>query len=144
MATQKVATHPECSPNRNVSCGRWLYCSFLICSKLVVAMLPTVQHEFGLLSSTILISFLQGGCTRCNPGRHPRHFVHTAQIIQSRTAHLTFWGPRIVIYSYNKSQRDALISQIYFWNRTLHVSDSFSVHHQEWDQDPDPASKQSA
>jgi hypothetical protein len=24
-----------------------------------------------------------------------------------------------------------LISQIYFWNRTLHVSDSFSVHHQE-------------
>jgi len=23
------------------------------------------------------------------------------------------------------------ISQIYFWNRTLHVSDSFSVHHQE-------------
>jgi len=22
-------------------------------------------------------------------------------------------------------------SQIYFWNRTLHVSDSFSVHHQE-------------
>ena len=24
-----------------------------------------------------------------------------------------------------------LISQIYFWNRTLHVSGSFSVHHQE-------------
>jgi len=23
------------------------------------------------------------------------------------------------------------ISQIYFWNRTLHVSDSFSVHHHE-------------
>ena len=36
-----------------------------------------------------------------------------------------------MIYSYNKSQRDALISQIYFWNRTLHVSDSFCVHHQE-------------
>jgi len=30
-----------------------------------------------------------------------------------------------------QNQRDALISQIYFWNRTLHVSDSFSVHHQE-------------
>ena len=28
-------------------------------------------------------------------------------------------------------QRNALISQIYFWNRTLHVSDRFSVHHQE-------------
>ena len=35
------------------------------------------------------------------------------------------------LYSYNKSQRDALISQIYFWNRTLHVSDSSSVHYQE-------------
>ena len=28
-------------------------------------------------------------------------------------------------------RRDALISQIYFWNETLHVSDSFSVLHQE-------------
>jgi len=27
--------------------------------------------------------------------------------------HLTFRGPRIVIYSYNKNQRDALIYQIY-------------------------------
>jgi hypothetical protein len=27
-------------------------------------------------------------------------------------------------------QRDALISQISFLNRTLHVLDSFSVHHQ--------------
>ena len=30
-----------------------------------------------------------------------------------------------------QNQRAALISQIYFWNRTLHVSDGFSVHHQE-------------
>jgi hypothetical protein len=30
-----------------------------------------------------------------------------------------------------KSQRDALISQIYFWNKSLHVSDRFSDHHQE-------------
>jgi hypothetical protein len=29
------------------------------------------------------------------------------------------------------NQRDALISQMYFWNRTVHVSDGFSVHHQE-------------
>jgi len=28
-------------------------------------------------------------------------------------------------------ERDALISQIYFWNKTLHNSDSFFVHHQE-------------
>jgi hypothetical protein len=36
-----------------------------------------------------------------------------------------------VIYSYNINQRDALISLIYFWNRTLHVSARVSVHHQE-------------
>ena len=36
-----------------------------------------------------------------------------------------------MIYSYNKNQRDALISQIYFWNGTLHVSDRFTVHHQD-------------
>jgi len=29
-------------------------------------------------------------------------------------------------------QLDALISQIYFWNKTLHVSDSSSVRHQEF------------
>ena len=29
------------------------------------------------------------------------------------------------------NQLDVLISQIYFWNKTLHVSDSSSVHHQE-------------
>jgi len=27
---------------------------------------------------------------------------------------------------------DALISQIYFWNKTLHVSDISSVHYQEF------------
>ena len=31
-----------------------------------------------------------------------------------------------------KNQLDALMSQIYFWNKTLHVSDSSSVHHQEF------------
>ena len=34
-----------------------------------------------------------------------------------------FWPP---------DQLDALISQIYFWNKTLHVSDSSSVNHQEF------------
>jgi len=38
---------------------------------------------------------------------------------------------RIVINSYNKPNYvDALISQIYFWNKTLHVSDTSSVHHE--------------
>jgi hypothetical protein len=30
------------------------------------------------------------------------------------------------------NELDALISQIYFWKETLHVSDSFAVHHQEF------------
>ena len=30
------------------------------------------------------------------------------------------------------NQLHALISQIYFWNKTLHVSDSSSAHHQEF------------
>jgi len=36
---------------------------------------------------------------------------------------------RDIFLLYN--ELDALISQIYFWNKTLHVSDSSSVHHQE-------------
>jgi len=35
-------------------------------------------------------------------------------------------GSSVLLY-----QRDALISQIHFWNRTLHVSDRFSLHRQE-------------
>jgi hypothetical protein len=34
--------------------------------------------------------------------------------------------------SYNKNQPDALTSQIYSWNETLHVSESSSVYHQEF------------
>ena len=45
---------------------------------------------------------------------------------------LTFTWPCIVINSYNKTKLDALISQIYFWNKTLHASDSSSLHHQEF------------
>ena len=38
-----------------------------------------------------------------------------------------------MINSYNKNpQLDAQITQIYFWNKTLHVSDCFSVHQQEF------------
>jgi len=33
---------------------------------------------------------------------------------------------------WNTNQLDALISQIYSWNETLHVSDSSPVHHQEF------------
>ena len=32
----------------------------------------------------------------------------------------------------DENQPDTLISQIYFWDKILHVSDSSSVHHQEF------------
>ena len=44
--------------------------------------------------------------------RHSEDFVHRDIFLQ-------------------QNQRDAHISQIYFWNRTPHVSDRFSVHHQK-------------
>ena len=31
-----------------------------------------------------------------------------------------------------QNEIDALISKIYFWNETVHVSDSSSIHHQEF------------
>ena len=34
--------------------------------------------------------------------------------------------------TYNKNQLDVIIPQIYYWNEILHVSDSSSVHHQEF------------
>jgi len=36
-----------------------------------------------------------------------------------------------VINFLKQNKLEALLSQIYFWNETLHVSDSSSVHHQE-------------
>ena len=33
--------------------------------------------------------------------------------------------------SHNKTKRDSLIYQIYFWSRTLHVLGRFTVHHRE-------------
>jgi len=49
------------------------------------------------------------------------------------------FGPDFTLYpltevslSYNKNQQDAIIYQIHFWNEILHVSESSSVHHQEF------------
>jgi hypothetical protein len=38
---------------------------------------------------------------------------------------------KFVVFDIQRTVHHALIPQIYFCNRTLHVSDSFSVHHQE-------------
>jgi len=48
---------------------------------------------------------------------------------QINTVHAVLTGLiqiNIILHSYNNNQRDALI-----WYRTLHVSDRFTVHHQE-------------
>jgi len=48
-------------------------------------------------------------------------------------ANLTFIGPFIVIHFYSKTNlMHQSIKFILFWNDTLHVSDDFSVHHQEF------------
>jgi len=39
---------------------------------------------------------------------------------------------KCVQFLYKKNQLDEIISLTYFWNKTLHVSDSSSVHHQEF------------
>ena len=51
--------------------------------------------------------------------------------------YLDFFKRRTVIFRFSYvllqwNQLDATISQIYSWNETLHVSDSSSVHHQEF------------
>ena len=44
---------------------------------------------------------------------------------------LMFMWP-CVVTNFLLNQLDALISQIHFWNETVYVSDSSSVHHQEF------------
>jgi len=54
--------------------------------------------------------------------------------VSSRTLYMIFYA-QVNVHrdkSLQENQPDALISQIYFWNKTLHVSDSSSVHHQEF------------
>jgi len=59
--------------------------------------------------------------------RHPRFTKPTTHVIMF-DVHVTMHRDKFFIIN----QIDALISQIYFRNKTLHVSDSSSVHHQEF------------
>jgi len=52
---------------------------------------------------------------------------HTFRI----NGNLTFRGPCIVIYSYNKRPQDTQFLRFIWWS-TLHVSDKSTVHHQEY------------
>jgi hypothetical protein len=53
-----------------------------------------------------------------------------------KSGNLKFLEPSGPVQAFNGTALplplDTLISQIYFWNKTLHVSDSSSVHHQEF------------
>ena len=51
----------------------------------------------------------------------------TSNIFCEFDAHVTMHRDKFLIIN----QLDAPISQIYFWNETLRVSESSSVHHQE-------------
>jgi len=67
-------------------------------------------------------------------------FMHTVSFTDITTTHygatlsgmyiLTFRGPCNMIYSYNKTNEMYYFTNL-FWYRTLHVSDRFTVHHQE-------------
>jgi len=57
--------------------------------------------------------------------RHPRRFVFGKSVRKPNCSWSeTFVNRGLIV--------DTLISQIYFWNKTLHVSDSSSVRHQEF------------
>ena len=63
-------------------------------------------------------------------------FVHEINHVLSEVS-VTFFSLGMFLHEVNclllhYNQLDALISQIYFWNKTLLVSDSSSVHHQEF------------
>jgi len=48
-----------------------------------------------------------------------------------KISNLVFRGPCTVIYSYNKTNEMRIYLNFTFWIRTVHVSDSYSVHHRE-------------
>ena len=58
--------------------------------------------------------------------------VHTAMgyVIQLASRIRTFYVTHMTVLIIN--QLDALISQMYFWDKSLHVSGSSSVHHQQF------------
>ena len=67
-----------------------------------------------MLSSSSVI------CQTTDPNPLAKRYLH---IVRSTASSFNSQYPLLSL--------DALISQIYFWNKNLHVSDSSSVHHHE-------------
>jgi hypothetical protein len=61
----------------------------------------------------------------------PSHTLQTLQKISQKN--LSFRGPYIVIYSYNKTNEMHWFLKFIFGIELLHVLDRFSVHHQDHD-----------
>ena len=71
--------------------------------------------------------------TRESFGSYKHRIQYNKESDVKERVNLTFRGPCIVVYSYNKPTRCKNLSNL-FCNRTLHISDSFCVHHQEYTQ----------
>ena len=69
-----------------------------------------------------------GSCTATSPW----NFFHWSVNHKNLCTYLTFMLPRIVIDFFFKLSTDALIIQILFCYKTLHVSGIISAHHQEF------------
>ena len=95
---------------------------------------PLLEMSFGsfffLLHFTSTSRGWQCYCASVN-GKVPiKKKTYTPHLRKIQPENLTFMGPCIVIYFYNKSNEMHNFSSLL--NITLHVSDGFSVHHQEF------------
>ena len=69
------------------------------------------------------------------PPAEYRHFSLSKNFCYPQTCSSIFFDVHVTVHRDEVliiNQLDALISQIYFWNENLQVSDSSSVHHQEF------------
>jgi len=57
-------------------------------------------------------------------------YIKVVRLSSLRTGRFTLQETFLVLIYLTRKQLDALSSQIYSWNETLHVSDSSCVHHQ--------------
>ena len=71
---------------------------------------PFLVHHPQGVSINIRYTFVEGYPKKCVETCRSSSAVN----VKFLYCNLTFIGPCIMIYSYNKNQRDALISQIYF------------------------------
>jgi len=107
-----------------------MYCEYYGCiSKIFFIDLQAQNLKLLIISNYSIRCVMEGAST------FKQHITCTVTLIK------LLFGSRLVSsaamatierHSYNENQLVALISQIYFWNKTLHVSDSSSVHHQEF------------